>query len=231
MKFTNQKRTYLELAMVKMSDYLEQISVDNSALIQALEEKITKLEAKLNNMSFVTPVKEVIKSEEVKVVEKRNTEYNFVEVDLIENVLNNGNVKKKKVLISKVNEIKTSTKERLVANNFANAAVVASSETECIITFPQTYLCDFMMQKANKAKVLSLINTPDSLIKDYYAIPANVWESILQDYTTQFKSGIKKPQLAHINIDVRLYNEEEKEEESEIVRLAHDFFGENVSFE
>ena len=231
MKFTNQKRTYLELAMVKMSDYLEQITVDNSALIAALEEKINKLEAKLNSASFVAPVKEVVKNEEITVVEKRNTEFNYIEVGLIENILNNGNVKKKKVLISKVEEIKTVSKDKLISNNLSNAAVVASSENECIITFPQTFLCDFMMQKANKTKVLGLINTPENLIKDYYAIPSNVWDSILQDYTTQFKLGIKKPQLAHINIDVRLYNEEEKKQESEIARLAYDFFGENVSFE
>ena len=57
-----------------------------------------------------------------------------------------------------------------------------------------------------------------------------MWDSILQDYTTQFKSGIKKPQLAQINIDVRLYNEEQVQE-SEMAKLAHDFFGNNVSFE
>ena len=87
------------------------------------------------------------------------------------------------------------------------------------------------MKRFFQYKVDILNVNAENLIKDYYAIPSNVWDSILQDYTTQFKSGIKKPQLAHINIDVRLYNEEEKNQESEIVRLAHDFFGENVSFE
>ena len=37
MKFTNQKRTYLELALVKMSDHVEQVSIDNSELIAKLE--------------------------------------------------------------------------------------------------------------------------------------------------------------------------------------------------
>ena len=137
---------------------------------------------------------------------------------------------KKKVLLTKISQIKNNKKEKLIAANLEEATVVASSASECIITLNQTYLCDFMMQKANKQKVLSLINSEEHLITNYYAIPANIWEAILLDYTIQFKSGIKKPQLAHINIDVRLYDEEDNQE-SEMTRIAHDFFGENVSFE
>ena len=231
MKFTNQKRTYLELALVKMSDYLEQVSVDNSSQIALLEEKILKLEARLNN--YQTPIVNnvVTKDEEVKVIEKRNSEYNYIEVCLIENVLNNGNVNKKKVLINQLSLIKTNKKEKLIAANLDGANVVASSATECIITLPQAFLCDFMMQKENKKKVLSLINAEEKLIDNYYAIPNSIWDMILADYTSQFKSGIKKPQLANINIDVRLYNEEEVKEETEMEKIAYEFFGENVSFE
>ena len=229
MKFTNQKRTYLELALVKMSDYLEQIAIDNSDLIKELESKITKLEARLNNLGTLPVANTPI--EEVKVVEKRNEEFNYIEVGMIERILNNGNIAKKKIVISKINEIKSSKKEKLIASNLENAVVVACNEDEFVITLPQVYNCDFMMQKANKEKVLKLINNEQSLVRNYYAIPIDVWEKILNDYTSQFKSGIKKPQLAHINIDVRLYDEVEKVEESEMVKLAHDFFGDNVSFE
>ena len=231
MKFTNQKRTYLELALVKMSDYLEQISVDNSSLIAALEEKITKLEAKLNNYQAPSVSIPTTKVEEVKVIEKRNAEYNYIEVGLIENVLNNGNVNKKKVLINQLGLVKANKKEKMIAANLDGANIVASSATECIITLPQAFLCDFMMQRENKKKVLSLINSQEQLIDNYYAIPSDIWDMILADYTAQFKSGIKKPQLANINIDVRLYNEEEIKEESEMEKIAYEFFGENVSFE
>ena len=137
---------------------------------------------------------------------------------------------KLEVLINKLAQVKTNKKDRLVTANLEEATVVACSATECIITFNQIFLCDFMMKKENRNKVLSLINSDEQLITNYYAIPTTVWDEILQDYTTKFKSGIKKPQLAHINIDVRLYNEEDSQE-SEMMRLAHDFFGENVSFE
>ena len=96
---------------------------------------------------------------------------------------------------------------------------------------PQVFNCDFMMQKQTKEKVLKLINSEEQLVSNYYAIPEDSWNMILADYTQQFKAGIKKPQLAHINIDVRLYNEVEVAAESEMEKLAHEFFGENISFE
>ena len=229
MKFTNQKRTYLELALVKMSDYLEQISVDNSSMISELEAKIAQLEARINNLG-TAPIKEIAPTIDTPVVQKRNTDFNYIEISMIENVLNNGNVSKKKILINKLAQIKSNKKDRLVSANLEEASVVACSGDECIITFNQIFLCDFMMQKENRNKVLSLINSDEKLITNYYAIPTNVWDMILQDYTTKFKSGIRKPQLAHINIDVRLYNEEQVQE-SEMAKLAHDFFGNNVSFE
>ena len=228
MKFTNQKRTYLELALVKMSDYLEQVSIDNEAHIKELEEKINKLEAKLNNLG-AQPIK-TASAPEVKVESKRNDEFNYIEVKMIENVLNNGNVGKKKQLISKLQQVKSNKKEKLIVNNLEEANVVASSNTECIITLPQTFKCDFLMQKINKTKLLSLINDAETLIENYYVIPTNIWENILNDYSTQFKSGIKKPVLNNVVIDVRLYNEESNQE-SEMEKLAHDFFGENITFE
>ena len=217
-------------ALVKMSDYLEQVSIDNSDQIAELESKISKLEARLNNLGSL-PVVSTTSVEEVKVVEKRNTEFNYIEVGLIENVLNNGNIGKKKVDINKINEIKTAKKEKLIASNLENATVVACSEDEFVIMLPQVFNCDFMMQKTTKEKVLKLINSEEQLVNNYYAIPEDVWNMILADYTQQFKAGIKKPQLAHINIDVRLYNEVEVANESEMEKLAHEFFGENVSFE
>jgi hypothetical protein len=212
-----------------MSDYLEQISVDNSSMISELEAKIAQLEARINNLGTV-PIKEIAPTIDTPVVQKRNTDFNYIEISMIENVLNNGNVSKKKILINKLAQIKSNKKDRLVSANLEEASVVACSGDECIITFNQIFLCDFMMQKENRNKVLSLINSDEKLITNYYAIPTNVWDMILQDYTTKFKSGIRKPQLAHINIDVRLYNEEQVQE-SEMAKLAHDFFGNNVSFE
>ena len=86
------------------------------------------------------------------------------------------------------------------------------------------------MRKENKKKILELINSEEELIKDYYAIPASVWEILLQEYTKQFRAGNKKPTLPHINIDVRLYDEEESKE-SEMQKIAYEIFGDLANFE
>ena len=227
MKFTNQKRTYLELAMVKMSDYLEQVVVDNSDYIKTLEDRIMKLEAMVTSGNIITESAPLIKQEE-SITLVKNDDFNYIEVKMIEEILNNGNVNKRKQLLNKIEQIKLGKKEKLIINNLKEAKIVASSDTEFVIVLNESYLCDFFMQKENKKKVLGLINSDTDLVNDYYAIPADCWDQILADYTQQFKSGIKKPVLNNVCINVRLYNEENNQE-SEMVKLAKDFFGENIT--
>lgn len=233
MKSTNQKRTYLELALVRMSDYVEQISVDNASLIEELSAKINNLEAQIKQLKLA-PIREMITKEETHeevVVQKRNDDFHYIEIKMIEDVLNNGNVKKKKILQTKLDSLKTFKKERVIINTLTDASVVACSDTKAIITLPLNSLCDFMMRKENKNKVLIMINDNETLIEDYYAIPQNIWDVILKDYTTKYKNGNKKPTLDEVNIDVRLYDEVNDKNESEMQKIAFEIFGDLVNFE
>ena len=233
MKSTNQKRTYLELALIKMSDFVEQISVDNLSLIEELGNKIKELENKIKELEL-SP-RRVVEApsikEEVKVVRERNNEFHYIETKMIEDVLNSGNRNKKNLLIGKLNEIKNLKKEKVIVNTLQEANIVAASDDVAIITLPQLSLCDFMMQRENKNKVLVLFNSPEKLISNYYAIPEGVWEIILKDYTAQFKAGTKKPILTEVCIDVRLYDEVSESQESEMQKIAKEIFGDNVDFE
>ena len=231
MKSTNQKRTYLELALIKMSDYVEQISVDNSSAIIELEQKVKELENQIRQLKMA-PVKEVVAAEitEEVVVQKRNEEFNYIESHMIGEVLNNGNVNKKKTLQSKISEIKSLKKERAITNTLEEANIVACSVDKAVITLPLTSQCDFLMRRENKNKLLALVNSGEVLIEDYYVIPQNIWDILLRDYTIQYKSGNKRPTLESVNIDVRLYNEEASTE-SEMQKIAYEFFGDIVNFE
>jgi hypothetical protein len=216
-----------------MSDYVEQISVDNASLIEELSAKINNLEAQIKQLKFA-PIREMSTKEETQeevVVQKRNDDFHYIETKMIEDVLNNGNVKKKKILQTKLDSLKTFKKERVIINTLNDASVVACSDTKAIITLPLNSLCDFMMRKENKNKVLIMINDNETLIEDYYAIPQNIWDVILKDYTTKYKNGNKKPTLDEVNIDVRLYDEVNDKNESEMQKLAFEIFGDLVNFE
>jgi len=232
MKFTNQKRTYLELALVKMSDFVEQITVDNMSLFEELNAKIAALEKKINQLQLApTPSVNVVEIETTKpVIQKRKDDFQYIEVSMIEEVLNNGDINKRRLLQNKLVEIKDYKKERAIVNTLSEANIVASTFDKAIITLEQTSLCDYLMRRENKEKTLSLFNANEDLLKDYYAIPASIWNIILKDYTAKYKAGNKKPKLDSVDIDVRLYTEEIKEE-SEIKKVANDLFGDFVKFE
>ena len=233
MKFTNQKRTYLELALVKMSDHIEQISVDNTEQINKLEQRIKELEQKIKTLQFAPVMASSniqIEEEVVPVEQVRNNNYNYIEIGMIAEVLYNGNINTKKLLIKKLEEIKTLKKERVLINTIAQASVVACGNNKAIITLEQTPQCDFVMRKEQKRKLLTLFNEEGCLIDDYYAIPKNIWDDILSNYSQQYKAGIKRPVLKEVYIDVRLYNEEESSE-SEMKKITHEIFGDLVKFE
>lgn len=233
MKFTNQKRTYLELALVKMSDYIEQVSVDNAEQINKLEQKIKELEQKIKTLQFAPTMKaeNLEIQEEGSIVEHiRNESYNYVEISMIADVLYNGNVKLRKALQIGLEEIKKIKKERVLVTTISQANVVACGNNKAIITLEQIPQCDFVMRKEQKRKLLALFNEKECMIDDYYAIPKNIWDEILNSYSLQYKSGIKKPVLDNIYIDVRLYNEEDSGE-SEMKKITQEIFGDLVKFE
>lgn len=232
MKFTNQKRTYLELALVKMSDHVEQVSIDNTELIAKLESKLKELEGKVKTLQFAPSpvvVDATAVSNEAIIEQVRNEEFHFIKTAMIAEVLNNGNINKRKILQKRLEEIKNSKKERLLANTLISCAGVACSNNKAVLTLEQNPQCDFVMKKEQKCKILALINKDEHLIDDYYAIPQNIWEILLQEYTKQFRGGNKKPTLPDINIDVRLYDEEECE--SEMKKITQEIFGDLVKFE
>ena len=233
MKFTNQKRTYLELALVKMSDYNEQVTIDNHDDIVKLENRIKELEGKLasNYTKNIGQNIEYVKEENV-VLNKNNAEFNYIEIRHIEEVLNNGDVAKKKAVQQRIANLSNENIDRFLSMTLQDAKVVAASIDKVILTFEKASICDTMMKIENRDKALQLINKNEDLIKEYYAIPEKIWENILFDYKTKFKAGIKKPSLEKIDIGVRLYDYTKTDVvKSEMQEIALEIFGDKVKFE
>ena len=103
-KWTTQKRAYLELALVKMIDHQTIDRINANEKLEMLVSRINQLERDLNNIS-IQEIK-VIKQEEIKNSTKEVKEpkekdplKKAVTVKEIEDILNNGDKKKKEELL------------------------------------------------------------------------------------------------------------------------------------
>ena len=224
MKFTSQKRTYLELALVKMSDYLEQTTIDFKEAIAKLEQEIASL--KRNGLKEIAPP-----TMEAPISLIDVNKYHYITVKEIEMVLNNGNLANKKQLVAALKDVQSKIESRIMANMLNDAVVVAVSLDKAIITLPKASNCDYLMQPEHKKGLLNTLNSTNNIISDFYAIPQDIWTIILTDYKEKYKRGDKKPSLNPVNIGVRLYDEMSETSKDAMEELATDIFGDKVNFE
>lgn len=230
MRFSNQKRTFLELALVKMSDFVEQISIDNSSEIANLSKRVMELEKQLKNKSFyeTKQVQEAPQQEEVIVSKDEGFEY--ITTKMIQDVLHTANPQARNELASEW-EVLSSIKDRTILQQLKNCQIVASNGDKAIFTIDLASKCDHLMKKENKAKALNIINAKKGLIKDYLVIPSYVWDEIKKEYSAKYKAGETKPVLTEIEINVRTYSEENIEIVDETEQFAKDMFGDNYEIE
>lgn len=236
-RFSNQKRAFLELGLLKMSD--KELN-DYVALIDRVD-KLEKqlISANINRNDIQPPVTEydyiepsIIESK-VQIEEKPielKTDDTFVSVKMIEDVLNNGS-KSKKDLVSKVFEnLSQSNPNNILVQILCNGQVVASSEDCVIIALADDAYCNRLMKYDNFIKILQLINKNEEIIKDYICLPLATWSIIKADYSNKYKSGITKPTLNEIKILVKKHiNTGQIEKQNDpIVDNAYDLFGKDV---
>ena len=229
MRYTNQKRTYLELGLVKMSDYVEQIKIDNQEEILKLNKRIDQLESQIKGNANNQKVSEAVLSQQP-ITLQQDSAYRYITIQMVETILNNGNAAKKKTLQAIISNINTRS-DKMLLQTLQSGNVVAFGNDEAIITFDSDSICDYMMQTDHKVKALNMINKNEKIIKNYLALPASIWNAIYDDYRNQYYAGNKKPKLAHINIGVRLYDEVETNKPSEMEIIAKEVFGDLIEFE
>ncbi len=222
-KWTNQKRAFLELAFIKMTDNLEVKNVEENELLYKLEKRVKELEERK-----IEVVPQVKKEEKI-VVEPINYTTN---VELIQEILRNASKSKKELMQkswSRLNEISdpvTSFSAKLLYEG----KLVACSEYEMIITYPSEYKCQEIMNDNHKRAIKKVLNRKSRLIEDYVAITEAQWEILSKEFIKQLKSGIAKPVLTGIDVNVEKRNEEVVE--SSFVKTTIDFFGKDkVKFE
>jgi DNA polymerase-3 subunit gamma/tau len=231
-KWTTQKRAYLELALVKMIDHQTIDRINANEKLEMLVSRINQLERDLNNIS-IQEIK-VIKQEEIKNSTKEVKEpkekdplKKAVTVKEIEDILNNGDKKKKEELLKiwpRLKDVKDPEKE-IIAKSLSNSEVVASTKDTAILVYPDKALCNMMLNENYKKAALGLLNGKTKYLEDYICLDSKTWEELLKEFTDQWNNNIKKPKLKERNLNI--YEAKVEKWEAEIVKQARHFFGDD----
>ncbi len=205
-KYTNQKKAFLEVCILKMAD-------KNTIDLEALLSRIDRLEEEIKNVRNVShkpsgPVFSPDLEDNIypEVINRTNTTSDFdysnciSSLDLNE-VLNNGN----KLLRNEVSKLLAEIKKDIPLLN--NANIVCVSDESIIVTLPTEGTCNRFMKDPNYSNVLKRFNVDNYNFKNLYFINTSMWEEVFKDYIEKFKAGDKKPVLDNHNIKIFKYIE------------------------
>ncbi len=210
-KYTNQKRAFLEVCVLKMAD-------KNTIDYEALLNRITRLESELKeiktngikqsgplfdddlNFDNIAPTNPYVNT-------NKSFDYSAcISTSDINDVLNNGN----KMLKNEANQILVNLKVDMPMLNGAN--VVCASTDSLVITLGSEGSCNRFMKDPNYSKVLKKFNLGENKYKNLFFINTSMWEEVFMDYVNKFKTGDKKPVLDNHNIKIFKYVKEEQQE-------------------
>ena len=250
MRFSTQKRAYLELALLKMSDNrlnveasledrLESLEYTINMLVNKKKENINVVEEKMvvPPLPTVDDIDNYSNIEKEKIETKTNLEVNItpifkdkITVRDIEQILNNASKAKKE----KLNKVWSQIAERYT-NIFAiqilvNGHIVAASDDAFIVELQDVGFCNRVMLYENYVKIMEIFNEFDLNIKDYICIPKAVWSKIRIDYKKKYEAGNQQPILDDIEIGVNRRviptNQSQVKLENSIESDALEFFDE-----
>lgn len=235
-KWTNQKRAYLELAIIKMIDHEQLKQIDSTEQISMLMNKVNALELQITKLKsepvrVVTPSVEM-KPVEAQVVEARKTDESVYRKDItvedVKEILMNGDVKKKTKLINNWENLLKIKEPHLqtVAGYLHEGNLVACSKDSCLLIYPDKTTCLMMLKDEYKKLALEVINSKNHIIDNYICLDEEAWLFLFNSFKEQWASGNKDPELPKLQLDI--YETREEKWQPETVKLALDFFGEDI---
>jgi DNA polymerase-3 subunit gamma/tau len=234
-KWTNQKRAYLELAIIKMIDHEQLKQIDSTEQISLLMNKVNALELQVTKLKS-EPVRVVMpvetKPAEEQAVEKVKTDElvykKDITVDDVKDILMNGDVKKKTKLINNWENLLKIKEPHLqtVARYLHEGNLVACSQDSFLLIYPDKTTCLMMLKEAYKKLALEVINSKEHLIDNYICLDEEAWSFLFNSFKEQWASGNKNPELPKLQLDI--YETKEEKWKPETVKLALDFFGEDI---
>ena len=176
-KWTNQKRAYLDLGIIKMTDSFELKNVNDNELLYKLEKRVEDLEKRPATSNVVVPKKEECPKEET---------YNS-SCDMIKKIMASPNEEKRNLMLKGWNTFSKITDIELkqVGNMLSKSELVCMNDYDMILVFDEQYICSQIQKDENKALIKKLLNRKTHLINDYVAITRDCWNKI----NAEIKSG------------------------------------------
>lgn len=237
-RFSNQKRAFIELGLLKMADREQNDYATLVKKVEDLEKKIISLEDQPKQKiekpkeydiasKIVIPPKEEVKPVEII---KPTAANEFVQVKMIENVLNFASRTKKEQVIEAVRKISERNPNDIILNILCNGTIVAASEDVFIVTLADLSFCNRVMKYENFKRIMDLINKDSIIAKDYICLPVQIWEAISKDYKMQYAQNKEvKPVLKPIDILVKMHEIPNGAQEIDpLVNEAYDLFDEKI---
>ncbi len=241
MRFSNQKRAFLELAILKMNDTKLQ---DESTLLDRIEQLehmisnikttnvvntpvVPQYEINIPSVEKLNEIKENKQEVVVNKVIEREFKENEIQIEDVENILNNGNKEKRLKLQSLWKQIGKDKTGQFIVQILIAGEIVAVSENSFIVVLQDLGFCNRLMSYENYVKIMEIVDEYNLGFTDYICLPKVVWNSIKKDYRNKYSADNPKPKLEKINIGVIKRKNQENtivKEESGIEQLAYQYF-------
>lgn len=205
MKFSNQKRSYLDLCLLKMSD--TKIKQENSIYdqIKYLEAIVEKLQADLNKRP-ATPAINVnpINTQMLKEIsDKVSSGDEYVSISEINEILNNASKETREKFNKEWPMLQIKYQDILAVSILKYGKVVAVSSNAIIFVLQDEGFCNRVMKYENYMQMYEIVHNQIETIEKIIALPQNIWRQIRDDFKNKYDQGIEKPVLNNIIIPVK----------------------------
>ncbi|MBU1144503.1 MAG: DNA polymerase III subunit gamma/tau [Firmicutes bacterium] len=224
-KWSNNPKLFLELAIIKMTDTEPTSDAKLMDAVEKLEHRMTDLETRepiiLQPEILIEeedPFESLDVKEETKDEEKEKTAEsepetikiqkelcedisNTYKIEFVEDVLNNGDREDKIHLINNWNLLTQNNPSGIhsqYASVFEGGTLVASSYDKIIVTYSSAGPCNRLMKPSVKKTVKEVLEKAFNRTLDYIALPEDVFQTISDEFALLWRQGKRHIKLSKI---------------------------------
>ena len=232
MKFSNQKRSYLDLCILKMSDEKTKDESSINDRIKYLETTILNLQATVNKKnSEIINIKPTNISDLNNINDKKESKNDdeFIDIKEINEILNNANKEIREKFNKEWPLMQIKYQDILAVSILKYGKIVAVSDKAIIFVLQDEGFCNRVMKYENYIQMYEIINKQIPSIEKIITIPKNIWLKIAADFKKKYQEGIEKPILDNIIIPVKKpIKKEEIKDKDPVIDKLKDLFGDKL---